>query len=163
MLKRRWFMRKRVRTHRRPARMAGRIMVFAFVCVSLFHATSAFAAFNSSPSSPTMIVSSATLAAPTSPAASTVNCVVLGSTKVKLTWTATTSGWADGYQIFRSTTNGGPYSSVGTVSGQATTTFTDSSVSFSTTYYYVIQATKNNWRSPNSTQVTFTTPTALCV
>lgn len=147
----------------RPARVAGRIVLLTIVTASLFHATVAFAAFNSAPSAPSMSVSSNTLAAPTSPAASTVNCVILGSTNVMLTWTATSSVWADGYQIFRSATNGGPYSSVGPVSGRATTTFTDSSVSFSTTYYYVIQATKNNWRSVNSTQVTFTTPTVLCV
>jgi hypothetical protein len=110
-----------------------------------------------------MTVASGTLATATSPSAANVSCVILGSTKVKLTWTATSSTWADGYQIFRAVVNGGPYSSVGTVSGQSTTTFTDGSVTFSTTYYYVIQATKNSWRSVNSAQVSITTPTTLCV
>jgi hypothetical protein len=49
------------------------------------------------------------------------------------------------------------------VSGRNTTTFTDSTVSFSTTYYYVVQSTKNNWRSVNSTQVSITTPSSLCI
>lgn len=156
-------MHKRNGTRRRPAHIVGRVFVLTLMLSFLLHPTSALASFNSAPGAPAMTMSTGTLAAPSSPAASTVNCVVLGSTKVKLTWTATSSTWADGYQIFRATVNGGPYSSVGTVSGQSTTTFTDSSVSFSTTYYYVIQATKNNWRSANSTQVTFTTPTTLCV
>jgi hypothetical protein len=123
----------------------------------------ALAAFDSTPAAPSMTVSSATLASPTGVGAVNTNCVVLGSTKVKATWTATTSAFADGYRVLRSTTNGGPYSLVGTVSGLNTTSFTDSSVSFSTTYYYVAQATKVNWTSGNSTQVSITTPSSLCV
>jgi hypothetical protein len=85
------------------------------------------------------------------------------STQVKLTWTATGSTWAGGYEIFRALTSGGPYSSLGTVAGQSTATWTDTSVSFATTYYYVVQATKNSWRSSNSNQASITTPTPLCV
>jgi len=151
---------KRPRTWRarRPVRAAALSVVLAFFLLS---ASPAFASFSSSPSAASMTISSATLAAPTNLAASN-SCILSVSVKVKLTWTATSSTWADGYQIFRSTTNGGPYSSVGSVSGQSTTSFTDSSVAFLTTYYYVVQATKLNWRSPNSSQVSITTLSALC-
>jgi hypothetical protein len=112
--------------------------------------------------SASMSVSSATLSAPTSPAAVNQNCVVATSRQVKVTWTATSSAFADGYDVLRGVVSGGPYLSQGTVSGQATTSFTDTGVLPSTTYYYVVQATKNSWRSVNSSQVSVTTPTALC-
>ena len=123
----------------------------------------ALGTFNSAPSPPSMTVSSATLAAASGLGAANQNCVTLTSTQVKLTWTATSSTWADGYEIFRSLVNGGPYTSKGTVSGQSTVTWTDTTPLFLTTYYYVVQATKNNWRSSNSNQASITTPTALCV
>ena len=132
--------------------------------VSLVAVTApAFAAFTSTPSAPSMTITSATLAAPTGASATSTNCVVALSIKVKVTWTATTSTFADGYQILRSSTNGGPYSVVGTVSGLNTVTYTDSSVTFSTTYYYVVRATKVNWTSGNSNQATVTTLSAVCL
>jgi hypothetical protein len=65
--------------------------------------------------------------------------------------------------VFRSATSGGPYTLVGTVAGQATTSFTDGDVTLHTTYHYVVQATRNLWRSLNSTQASITTPTPLCL
>jgi hypothetical protein len=126
-------------------------------------ATPAFASFTSVPSAPSMTIASATLVAPTGTSASNSGCIVSSSTKVKVTWTASTSTFADGYQVLRSTTNGGPYSVVGTVSGLNTTSFTDSSVAFLTTYYYVVRATKLNWTSTNSNQASITTLTSLCL
>jgi hypothetical protein len=107
-------------------------------------------------------VASPTLAAPTGLAAARGACVVLTSNAVNLSWAATTSTFADGYEIFRSTTSGSAYASVGTVSGRTTTTFTDTTVAFVTTYYYVVQAKKLVWRSPNSNEPQVTTPTPLC-
>lgn len=77
-------------------------------------------------------VSAGTLEPPTGTAA----CVQLLPTRVRVTWTATPSSFADGYEVLRSTTDGGPYASVGTVGGQATTTFTDTTATSLTTYYY---------------------------
>jgi hypothetical protein len=145
------------------ARGCARICVAAACMALAMQAAVAGASFSSAPSSPSMSVSTGTLAAPTGLGAQNVNCQVATSTKVNLTWTATASTWADGYEVFRSGTSGGPYTSFGTVSGQSTVTYTDSTVTFSTTYYYVVQATKNSWRSPNSNQATITTPTVLCV
>ena len=108
-------------------------------------------------------VSTSTLAAPTGLSAARGACVALTSSAVNLSWTATSSTFADGYQIFRSTTAGSGYGSVGTVAGRTTTTFIDSTVAFLTTYFYVVQAKKLSWRSANSNEAQVTTPTPLCV
>lgn len=123
----------------------------------------ASASFNgTNASAPSMSVSTASLSAPTGLSAVNQNCVVLTSTQVKLTWTATSSTWADGYEVFRKT-GAGSYGSIGTVSGQSTVTYTDTTVAFLTSYTYVVQASKNNWRSPDSGSAAITTPTTLCV
>jgi bacillopeptidase F len=123
----------------------------------------AWGSFSSSTSPAGHAVASATLAAPTGLAAVNGTCVVPTSTKVNLSWTATSSTFADGYQIFRSTTSGSGYASIGIVSGRTTTTFVDTTPAFLTTYFYVVQATKNSWRSVNSAQASVTTPSPLCV
>jgi hypothetical protein len=117
----------------------------------------------SNAASASMTVSTATLAAATGLAAVNGNCGVLNHIYVDLSWTATSSTFADGYEIFRSTTNGGPYSSIATVAGRTTVTYTDTTTAFSTTYYYVVKAKKNNWRSVNSNQATVTTKSSLCL
>jgi hypothetical protein len=108
-------------------------------------------------------LSTATLQPPTGTAAARGDCFPVLSVQVDVTWTATASTFADGYQVFRSATSGGPYTLIGTVAGRTTTTFTDTDVTFFTTYHYVIQATRNMWRSVNSTQASFTTPTPACI
>jgi hypothetical protein len=108
-------------------------------------------------------VSTATLQPPTGTGAAQGDCVPVLTIEVDVTWTATASTFADGYQVFRSATSGGPYTLIGTVAGRTTTTFTDADVTFLTTYHYVVQATRNLWRSADSTQASFTTPTPLCV
>ena len=107
--------------------------------------------------------STGVLAAPAGVGAGRGACTILTSSTVVVTWTQTPSVFADGYEVFRSTTNGSGYTSIGSVTGRATTTFSDTTVAFSTTYYYIVRATRNSWRSPNSTQGSVTTPTILCV
>lgn len=133
---------------------AAAVVIFPGPALALFSATS---------SSPSMSVSTATLAAASGLGAAGGACVPLTSTTVTLTWTATTSTFADGYEIFRSGTSGGPYTSIGTASGQATITYLDTAVTFGTTYHYVIQAKILGWRSPNSNQASVTTPGTLCL
>jgi len=125
-------------------------------------AGTAYASFSTSVSQSNS-VSSGQLVAPTGLAAAHGTCTTLVSDSVNLSWTATTSTIADGYEIFRGTASGGPYSSIGTVSGRTTTTYTDSGRPFITTYYYVVQAKRNNWRSANSAQASITTRTNVCV
>ena len=103
-----------------------------------------------------------TLAAPGSLAgAGSCTNIVLGP-RVVLTWTSTPSVFASGYDVLRSTTNGGPYTAVGFASGRNTVTFTDTTVSGNTTYYYRLRAVVGSWKSPNTAQVTATTP-LLCL
>ena len=70
---------------------------------------------------------------------------------VTLNWTA--SSGASSYNVKRATTSGGPYTQVASVQ---TTTDTDSSVSNSTAYYYVVSAVNSTGESANSAQVSAT-------
>ncbi len=123
----------------------------------------ASAAFVASTASGGATYLSATLSPPTNPAASDGPCYLLSSASIRVDWTATPSAWADGYDVQRSTSSGGTYSTVGTVSGVGTTTYLNSSLPFSTTYYYKVRATKGNWRSPFTVVVSETTKSALCL
>ncbi len=137
-------------------------VVAVFTAVKLLVGGMALAALTST-TTVSHSVTTGKLAAPTGLTASNGTCNALSSTRVNLSWTATTSTFADGYEIFRSTTNGGPYTSIATVTGAGTTSYTDATVAFSTTYYYVVQAKRNAWRSPNSNQASVRTPSSLCV
>ena len=104
----------------------------------------AWAAFSGTTSASGSI-GTATLAAPTG---------LTAAGGVRLSWTATTSTWATGTRVFRSTTSGGPYTQIAQITGLATTTYTDGP-GFGT-FFYVVQAyyTGNgaNWTSTNSAQ-----------
>jgi hypothetical protein len=104
----------------------------------------------------------ATLAAPTGAAAANGTCRSNKSIQVDVSWTATSSTFADGYEILRATTSGGPYTSLGTVSGRTTVTYGDTTAAFSTTYYYVVKATKGLWRSTVSNQASDATLNSSC-
>jgi hypothetical protein len=52
--------------------------------------------------------------------------------------------------------------SAGTVGGQATTTFTDTTATSLTTSYYVVQASRHLWRSVDSVQASATVPLSRC-
>ncbi|MGQ0831874.1 MAG: hypothetical protein ACT4OV_09370 [Microthrixaceae bacterium] len=106
--------------------------------------------------------SAGALAAPTSPSATAGTCSTITGDRTVLSWTASTSSWASGYEIARSTTSGGPYTVIATVSGVSTTTYTDAPPAFSTTYYYAIRSTKHAWRSANAT-TSRTTKSSLCL
>lgn len=143
------------------SRVARRAIALAAVLV-LCGVAAASAAFVASGSS-SATYSSATLSAPSGLSSSAGPCVTLSSASIRLTWVATPSSWADGYEVLRSTSSGGPYSSLGTVSGVSTLTYLDGSLPFSTTYHYVVRATKGSWRSALTAQVSRTTLTFLCL
>lgn len=81
---------------------------------------------------------------------------------MRVRWTATASAFADGYEVVRSGTDGGPYTSVGMVTGRTTTTFEDTTATSVTTYYFVVQASRHQWRSGNSAQASATVPLSVC-
>jgi lysyl endopeptidase len=86
-------------------------------------------------------------AAPTGLTAGTAS-----ASQINLSWTG--SSGATSYTVLRSTTSGGPYSSVGT---SATTSFSNTGLSCNTTYYYVVTASNGSCSSTNSAQAQATT------
>jgi len=104
-----------------------------------------------------------TLQPPTNPATAAGPCTAGVTASIVVSWTATPSTWADGYEVLGSLVSGGPYTTVGTVSGVNTTSYTVTGLAFVTTYHYVVKATKGNWRSTATAQVSRTTPNPLCL
>jgi hypothetical protein len=75
-----------------------------------------------------------------------------GDSKVDLTWNAVTD--ATSYTVKRSTTAGGPYTTIAT--GITGTTYTDTGVTNGTTYYYVVTAIVNGSEGWNSNEASAT-------
>lgn len=74
--------------------------------------------------------------------------------KIKLIWTQSTSANLTNNKVYRSTTSGGPYSLVTTLS--PTTSYTDSGLTGGRTYYYVVTAVNANGESAYSNQASAT-------
>ncbi len=95
---------------------------------------------------------------PTPPDNITVNAVAGGN--IELTFDDVNSpDGIDSYSIKRSTSEGGPYSQIGTVTDNESTsyTFTDNTVTNGTTYYYVVSSIDDNSQeSVNSEEVSAT-------
>lgn len=76
-----------------------------------------------------------------------------GVLSANLSWTPGGGGAPTSYNVLRSTTSGGPYTQIASVTG---TTYTDVGLTSGTTYYYVVQAANQVGVSPNSNQVAIT-------
>ena len=85
---------------------------------------------------------------PTGLTASTVS-----TSQINLSWTASTG--ATNYIVLRSTTSGGPYAQV--ASSVTSSSYSDTGLTASTTFYYVVQAAEAGGTSANSTQASATT------
>lgn len=72
--------------------------------------------------------------------------------KVFLTWTPSSGNTAQGYRIQRSTTSGGPYTTLTSWTNNTSALYTDASVTNGTTYYYVVAAINQSGTSANSAQ-----------
>jgi subtilisin family serine protease len=79
-----------------------------------------------------------------------------GDGQVNVTWAQIPS--ATQYSVKRSTTPGGPYSTIATVT---TTAYLDTAVVNGTTYYYVVSATGSGGTGPNSSEVSATPHVSL--
>jgi hypothetical protein len=93
-----------------------------------------------------------TYVAPPPPAAPTGLTATASSTQVSLTWN--TVAGAASYNVKRSTTSGGPYTTI--QSNVTTTSFTNTGLTNGTTYYYVVSAVNTQGESANSSQVSAT-------
>ena len=78
-----------------------------------------------------------------------------GNAQIALAWSASLT--ATSYNVLRSTTNGGPYTTVGT---STTTSFTNTGLTNGTIYYYVVAAVNAAGAGADSTQV-FASPGAV--
>jgi hypothetical protein len=79
-----------------------------------------------------------------------------GNGRVTLSWSSSTG--AVSYNVGRSTTSGGPYTTVGMPTAIS---FTDTSVTNGITYFYVVKAANLSGTGPNSTQVSVTPSGAI--
>jgi Glycoside hydrolase family 44 len=85
------------------------------------------------------------------PAAPTGPSATAGDKQVALTWNASTG--AASYNVKRSTTHGGPYTTVNSPTG---TSYTDVGLTDGTKYYYVVSALNAGGESANSGEVSAT-------
>jgi hypothetical protein len=108
------------------------------------------ATFTAPAKNPSNQLATATLAAPTGVSAT----VQSNGGTVRVAWTATSSIWASGHRVFRSTNAGGPYSQIQQIAGRSTVTYDD--VPGVGTFYYVVRGYYDtngaNWESQNSGQ-----------
>ena len=96
---------------------------------------------------------SATPTAPaTVPATPTGLAATGGNAQISLTWNASTG--ATSYNVKRSTTSGGPFTS--TLASPTATNYVDTTVTNGTAYFYVVSAVNAAGESANSSQVTAT-------
>ena len=127
------------------------------------HALSAIATDNLGATTASAIVTVTVEAPLTPPAAPTGLVATAGNAQVGLSWSA--SAGAATYSVKRSTTNGGPYTTIAT--GITATAYTDPALTNGTVYYYVVSAVNAGGESANSAQVSATplaipsAPTAL--
>lgn len=133
---------------------------FSFLLVAAFLigiSVPAYAGFGSGVSVTSNSFSTATLEPPTGLSAA-ASCDGSNTARITINWTATSSTFADGYDIYRSSIEGGPYTQIDHVTGRTTTTQANSGLATSTTYFYVVQSTASSWTSVNSNQAQATTP-----
>ena len=72
------------------------------------------------------------------------------SARIELTWTPSTTLAADGYEVYRSRTQGGPYQMIGLVLGRTKKAYVDRDLEVGTEYYYLVKATGEGRRSVGS-------------
>ncbi len=99
-------------------------------------------------------------AAPSAPSGLTATAA--SSSQINLSWTASTAGTGCSitYSVFRSTTSGfTPSSSNQIATGVTTTSYSNTGLAASTTYYYLVEATDSGGTSGPSNQASATTLT----
>ena len=102
------------------------------------------------------ITSNGSCSAPTVPGG--LGATAVSSSQINLSWSASTSSCAVSYSVFRSTTSGfTPSASNQIASGVTGTTFSNTGLSASTTYFYLVEAVNSGGTSAASSQASATT------
>jgi hypothetical protein len=92
------------------------------------------------------------------PAPSGLNATAISSSQINLSWTGSTSSCSVSYNVFRRTTSGFTPSASNQVAGNVSgTSFSDTGLAASTTYFYLVAATNLGGASGPSNQATATT------
>ena len=130
-----------------------RVAVAALVGVAVI-ATPALAVYLDSATA-SAAFSTTQLAAPTGLTA-TAACAGTAASKVTLGWTATTTTFATGYDIYRAV-GVGPSTFLASVSPRTTVAYVDTAVLLLTSYTYTVKARYASW-SKASTTASATTP-----
>jgi len=106
--------------------------------------------------------------APSAPSGLTATAA--SSSQINLSWTASSSTCGVTYNVFRSTTSGfTPLSSNQITSGVTATTYSNTGLTASTTYYYLVEGTNSSGTSAASNQADATTSpssgpcTSICI
>ena len=89
------------------------------------------------------------------------SCLTSGQHQVLLSWTASTSSNVAGYNVYRGTTSGGPYSTKLDSSLVTGTSYTDNTIQSGQTYYYVataVDSSGNESVPSNQTQAVIPIP-----
>src|SRR5205807_1366334 len=102
------------------------------------------------------ITSNGSCSVPTIPGG--LNATAISSSQVNLSWSASTSSCAVSYTVFRSPTSGfTPSGSNQIASGVTGTSFSDTGLTASTTYFYLVEAVNSGGTSAASNQTSATT------
>lgn len=134
--------------------------IFAFVCSTMLFASASFAATNititHSPLTNLIFVLGPTPTGATAPAApSGLSATAISTNQIDLSWTLNSTGQQQVW-IERSLASGGPFNVSWPIPG-TNTTYSDTTVSASTTYYYRVRAIKDGLYSNYSNQAGATT------
>jgi pimeloyl-ACP methyl ester carboxylesterase len=81
--------------------------------------------------------------------ATALTVTTVSSTSVRLNWVQGTG--ETGFEVFRATTSGGPYTFITRLAANATT-YTDAGLNANNTYYYVVRSVNETGAAPNSNQ-----------
>lgn len=146
-------------TPARPARrlrLRGRVVAAIAVASAVLVAAPAIGSFADAPAA-TGTLGTDALAPPSDLTAADGPCGADGTASVALHWTASTSTWADGYEVLMASTAGGPYSVAGSPAGAGTTDHTVHALEPQTTYHFAVRAARDGWRSASTPDVAWTT------
>ncbi|MGP8155368.1 MAG: malectin domain-containing carbohydrate-binding protein, partial [Candidatus Acidiferrales bacterium] len=104
-------------------------------------------------------IDSASASCSTPSAPSGLTATAASSSQINLSWTASSSSCSVTYNVFRSTTSGfTPSTSNQIATGVTTTSYSDTGLAGSTTYYYLVEGTNIGGTSAASNQASATTP-----
>jgi fibronectin type 3 domain-containing protein len=80
-----------------------------------------------------------------------ITAVAVSASSIKINWSS--SGWADGYKVYRSETSSGTYNEIALIKSAESTSYIDTNLPTNTTYYYKVSAYNDRGESDLSKAV----------